>query len=404
MKGSVQLVRSDRLGEGYRNLGPIYEWSEGKAYLAIDRVSFKETAGAILCYCNPPVHQVGNPGLDAYLEGLGSVYEQSDALKFLILYGANDPVHAGGDLKESLNRLENTFQIRKEKASAGASAEELDRLFDWADNRLQKGISLQRIIRKIAQDMRVVAVCGGGTRFGGSAEIPLMADYLVGDSRSGMCFSEAMIGLIPGWAGIARTLIKAGPVNAACMAMTSQEVTADALKEIGIYNDVVHIPFPFPKRGKSADADADKANYLAALETHNDETGLLLLPKALDLATCPEDAIPRVEDHERLILATQADISKEVDRRKDPGNYDHLWGKSLREATDEIKRLGRPLAPQSIEALNELLKDYDPATFDEDRFVEREMKADARLYRDPRFRAGLIATLEQTVADYREAH
>jgi len=30
------------------------------------------------------------------------------------------------------------------------------------------------------------------------------------------------------------------------------------------------------------------------------------------------------------------------------------------------------------------------------------MKADARLYRDNRFRAGLIATLQQTVADYRE--
>ena len=403
MKGPVRLVRSDKIA-AYENLGPIHGWSEGKAYLAIDRVSFNGKVGAILCYCNPPVHQVGNPGLDAYLEGLGRVYEQRDALKFLILYGANDPVHAGGDLKESLNRLEATLKAKEEKASAGASADEIDRLFEWADNRLKKGISLHGIIRKIARDMRVVAVCGGGTRFGGSAEIPLMADCLVGDSRSGMCFSEAMIGLIPGWAGIARTLIKAGPINAACMAMTSQEVTADALKGIGIYNDVVHIPFPFPKRGKSADPDADKADYLAALETHNDETGLLLLPKALDMATYPENAVPKVEEHKRLILATQADISEEVARRKDPGTYTHLWGKSLREAKDEIKRLGRPLAPQSIEALNGLLGDYDPAAFDEHGFVEREMKADARLYRNPRFRAGLIATLEQTVADYREAN
>jgi len=403
MKGPVQLVRSDRLGNGYRNLGPIYEWSEGKAYLAIDRVSFKETAGAILCYYHPPVHQVGNPGLDAYLEGLRKVYEQGDRLEFLILYGANDPVHAGGDLKESLTRLEATLKTKEEKASAGASAEEIDRLFDWADDRLKKGISLHGIIRKIARRMRVVAVCGGGTRFGGSAEIPLMADYLVGDSRSGMCFSEAMIGLIPGWGGIARTLIKAGPVNAACMAMTSREVTADQLKGIGIYNEVVPVPFQFPRREKIADPDADKAAYLAALETHNDETGMLLLPEALDMATCAEGKIPGATDRDRLILATQADISKEVAVRKDPENYAHLWGKSLREAKEEIKRLGRPLAPQSIEALNELLKDYDPAAFDEHGFVEKEMKADARLYRNPRFRAGLIATLEQTVADYREA-
>jgi hypothetical protein len=70
---------------------------------------------------------------------------------------------------------------------------------------------------------------------------------------------------------------------------------------------------------------------------------------------------------------------------------------------DELIRIGRPLAPQSIEALNKLLVDYDPSQFDESLFVEREMKADARLYRDPRFRAGLIATLQQTVADYRGA-
>jgi len=346
---------------------------------------------------------VGNPGLDAYLEGLGRVYEQRDDLTFLILYGANDPVHAGGDLKESLTRLDATLKNKEEKASAGASGEEIDQLFDWADNRLKKGITLHATLRKIAQYLRVVAVCGGGTRFGGSAEIPLMADYLVGDSRSGMCFSEAMIGLIPGWAGIARTLIKAGPVNAACMAMTSREVMADQLKGIGIYNEVVNIPFHFPKREKTDDLDADKANYLAALERHNDETGLLLLPTALDMATCPESAIARVSDNERLILGTKEAVSQEVARRRDPKSYSHLWGKSLREAKDDIKRLGRPLAPQSIEALNGLLGDYDPAAFDERLFVEREMKADARLYRDPRFRAGLIATLQQTVADYREA-
>ena len=402
MKGPIRLVRSDKIAE-YDNLGPIYEWSEGKAYLMIDQVTFKGKPGAILCYCNPPVHQVGNPGLDAYLEGLDKVLEKRDDLEFLILYGANDPVHAGGDLKESLNKLDMTLKTKKEKESAGASAEEIDRLFDWADNRLKKGISLHGTVRKIARYLRVVAVCGGGTRFGGSAEIPLMADYLVGDSRSGMCFSEAMIGLIPGWAGIARTLIKAGLINAEYMAMTSKEVKAEQLRGIGTYNEVADIPFPFPKREKTGDREADKANYLEALEAHNDETGLLLLPKALIIATCPEEEVPKVDEKERLILATKEDVSKEVAKRKDPENYSHLWGKSLREVKDEIAGMGRPLAPQSIDALNGLLEDYDPLKFDEIQFVEREMKADAKLYRDKKFRAGLVATLEQSIADYREA-
>jgi len=70
---------------------------------------------------------------------------------------------------------------------------------------------------------------------------------------------------------------------------------------------------------------------------------------------------------------------------------------------EEVGRLGRPLAPQSVEALSALFSRYDASRFDEKAFVKEEADADARLYRDPRFRAGLVATLEQKVADYREA-
>ena len=400
MKGPIRLIRSDKV-EGYENKGPIYEWQEGNAYLFIDKVDFEGKTGALLCYYNPPVHQVGNPGLDAYLEGLNKVFEGRDGLKFLILYGANDSVHAGGDLKESLNRLDKTLDLKKQKEAAGASAEEIDQLFDWADSRLKKGIAVHGLVRKIAQHLRVVAVCGGGTRFGGSAEIPLMADYLVGDSRSGMCFSEAMIGLIPGWSGIARTLVKAGLTNAQYMAMASKEVKAPKLREIGVYNEVVDVSFPFPKRQKTDDPEADKAAYLQALETHNDETGRLLLPKALEIATCAEEGIPVVGDNDRATLASKEEMFQEVERRKDPEKYSGLWGKPLREVKEEMKKMGRPLAPQSVEGLTKLLEAYDPSAFDEVSFVQKEMEADARLYRDPRFRAGLIATLEQRVADYR---
>jgi len=400
MKGPIRIVRSDKI-EGLNNLGSLYEWSEGKAYLIIDQVTFKGKAGAILCYYNPPVHQIGNPGLDAYLEGLDKVFEKRDDLEFLILYGANDPVHAGGDLKESLNKLDRTLATKKEKEASGASSGEIDQLFEWADNRLRKGIGLHGSIRRIAQYLKVVAVCGGGIRFGGSAEIPLMADYLVGDSRSGICFSESTIGLIPGWSGIVRTLTKAGLTNAEYMAKTSKEVKANQLKEIGIYNVLVPIPLSFPKRQKTDDPQADKARYREDLETHNEEAGLLLLPKGLELATCPTEEIPKVGEKDRLTLATKEEISVEVARRKDPENYSNLWGKPLREVKEEIATLGRPLAPQSIEALNTLLEGYEPSKFDENSFVEKEMNVDARLYRDPRFRAGLIATLEQKVGNYK---
>ena len=72
MKGPIWLVRTGTI-PGYQNRGPIYEWSGGKAYLIIDQITFKEKGGAMLCYYNPPVHQVGNPELDAHLEGLDKV-------------------------------------------------------------------------------------------------------------------------------------------------------------------------------------------------------------------------------------------------------------------------------------------------------------------------------------------
>jgi hypothetical protein len=127
---------------------------------------------------------------------------------------------------------------------------------------------------------------------------------------------------------------------------------------------------------------------------------MLLLPKALEWATCPAGEIPPAP--QRAILAKGADLSDEVSRRSNPQTYAHLFGKPVKEVNEEVGRLGRPLAPQSIEALSALFNRYDASRFDEPAFVKEEADSDARLYRDPRFRAGLVATLEQKVADYRE--
>ncbi|MFP3928433.1 MAG: hypothetical protein ACLFUP_05970, partial [Desulfobacteraceae bacterium] len=105
---------------------------------------------------------------------------------------------------------------------------------------------------------------------------------------------------------------------------------------------------------------------------------------------------------DRAVLASEEEINREVARRTDPWTYSRLWGKPLSEARVETAELGRPLAPQSVEALDDLFSSVDPAGFNEKEFVRREMEADSRLYRDPRFRAGLTATLEQKVADFRD--
>lgn len=400
MEGPIRIVRSDQI-EGLKNLKPLYEWKEGKSYLCLDGVDYRGVKGSILTYYNPPMHQVGNPGLDAYLESLRILSDLGKNISFLILYGANDPVHAGGDLKESLTMLGKTLEEREKLKVAGAASEEIDQLYDWGDRRLKKGFALYQALCGLADQMRVVGVCGGGVRFGGSAEILLMGDVLVGDSRSGICFSEAMIGLIPGWSGIGRAITKAGFLNAQYMATTAVELKAAQLMAIGIFNCVVNVPFSFPRKEKTADPKQDEQRYAEALQKNNDDSGLLLLPAGLDLATCKEQEIPRIAQDQRATLSTPESLAAEIKRRSDPAAYEGLWGKPLRDVKEQIDVLGRPLAPQSIEAIEKLFAGVDPSAFIEEDFVEAEMQADARLYRDPRFRDGIIATLEQRVADFR---
>ncbi len=402
MAGPIDIFRSGKI-KGLRNEGTVYAWEDGRASLYLDEISYGGARGGILCYYNPPVHQVGNPGLDAYHAALEKIFEnKASEWSFLIFYGGCDPVHAGGDLKESLNRLVDTIEKRKELEKAGRPRGEIEALYAWGDRRIEKGVGLYKKVRQISGKMRTLAICGGGTRFGGSAEITLMTDVLIGDSRSGMCFSEAQIGLIPGWAGVGRAYTKAGMLNAKFMASTSREVKAADLKACGIYNVVVEVTQAFPKKERTDDPQRDKQRYADALQAHNDEVGLLLIPVALELAVCPSHKVPTVGGKDRKILATDREIDEEVSRRVDPMHYEGLWGKPLKEVKEEIKRLGRPLAPQSIAELKQLFEAYPESRFDEERFVEDEKKADSRLYRDPRFKQGIVATLEQKVADFRE--
>ena len=101
-------------------------------------------------------------------------------------------------------------------------------------------------------------------------------------------------------------------------------------------------------------------------------------------------------------MASREQIAREVSIRIDPENYAHIRRRPLREVQEEIVSLGRPLAPQSIKAIDTLLEIYHPSTYDEKSFIEEELKADAALYRDPKFLEGLNAMLEQRVPDFRE--
>ena len=396
MKGFNPLIHSANIIDHYQDLGILYQWAHETARLSIHQARFQGVTGVILYYENPPVHQIGTDALYAFHEGLDQIIENLDQFDFMILYGPNDPVHTGGDLKESLFKLQKSLRAKKKLISSGAGPEEIDQLFSWGEERLTKGIILYQKIRRIAENARVVGVCGGGLRFGGSAEIQLMADVLVGDSRSGMCFSEAMIGIIPGWAGMARVLSKSGVENAEYMTKTAHVIHAKDLYHMGIYNELVNVPHSLPERQNGGGPD-----FRLRLQENDRQTGLLLLPRALKLATCAKTEIPFLPPHHRKIISSKQKILREVKRRTNPHNYTHLQSQRLCDVQDEIETLGRPLAPQSIQALDDLLDFHERLDdHDETAFAHEELNADAALYRDPRFLEGLTAMLEQRIPNF----
>ncbi len=403
MQGPAKIVRSGDI-PNYEYLGPLYEWTEGNAYLLVDRVKYRGKEGAVFSYNNPPVHQMGNPALAAFLAGFDALDPHEADLWFVVLHTACDPVHAGGDLKESLSQLKASNAERERVTAEGGSAEDIYALFSWGDARIDKGFALYSKFREWGDKMRTIATCGGGTRFGGSAEVPLMCDEIVADSRSAMCFSESQIGLIPGWGGVGRAITKAGPANARAMAATARIVKATDLEIIGIYNEVLLTGAPLPKKQRTEDPEADKTRYLAALQRNNDEMGKALLTAALDKGTDNAGAT-FMEPFRRKTLIPQQEVDVEVTRRAAPQTYADIWGKPLKEVKDTIAEIGKPLAPQSIEKLDALIAGVDKSSWDgeaEAAFIRAEGRADGELYRDPRFQEGILATLEQRVADFRE--
>lgn len=378
--------------------GPIFERSIGRdGGLRVEAVSYRDRPGAVLYYDNPPVHQIHSEALDAFKDAMATVQAIAGKLKFLLFTFPADPVHAGGDLKETLAKLDAARAHHDAILARCLPFEDakaaIDPLYDWADARLQKAFDVYRQTRALSRQMRLIAVCAGGVRYGGSVEVPLWADEVVGDSRSVLCFSEAAIGLIPGWGGTGRLLAKTTILNARYMTAAAPLVTADDLGRAGVYDAVVAVRHPLPRKTQGQ----DPAAWRETLRRHTTDTLTLLLPKALDLAcrSTPRPAGKPVE------LTAKTALAAEVARRSNPMTYAGLWGRPLDEVQAEIAQLGRPLNPASINALDRLFEEADPQGLHEEEFIRREMELDAELYRDPGLRPGIIAALTHAVADFR---
>jgi enoyl-CoA hydratase/carnithine racemase len=122
--------------------------------------------------------------------------------------------------------------------AAGGDLEELGAITeapDGADQVLAIGDALQAIERC---DVPVVAAIEGRV-LGGGCELALLCDAVFAGERARFSFRHAAMGLSPAWGGGVRLEARVGPLAAARLLMTAEEIDAREAARVGLVNAAV---------------------------------------------------------------------------------------------------------------------------------------------------------------------
>lgn len=230
-----------------------------------------------------------------------------------------------------------------------------------------RGIEVDNRLKALIGTIKTVSIIFGN-RFGGSTELPLMAETSVCDDKSVIQLTEVQLGIIPGWDGFVNCLLRSGRQNAEYICKTGNRIDAEMMKRAGIVEKVVRTP-PRPDK-KSFDTEED---YRGALSEYRLRCRNLMLREALDVAV--SDSIQAKEPEP--IEAHEGLVHREVRLRSDPARYRELMREvekrlnalgdapqqdNMRELqgfiNERLRELGRPLAPRAVEGIDRLLEKY----------------------------------------------
>jgi enoyl-CoA hydratase/carnithine racemase len=362
-------------------------------YVNVEAIEFDGKPGALFFYANPDprkLHAVDTRGMQELEDAIGVVEARVHDLRFVVFYGAYDPVHAGADITE-FAATPDYAAIRKH---------------------LLRGAALDARIKQLWPKLRTVGVLCGD-RYGGSLEWPLFAQWGIADERCTAQFSEVHLGIIPGWNGVLNVLLKSEATNALYMGQTGNTVSAGELQGIGLVQRLVDTPAPPDRKAVAAE------DWPAAWKAHADACQQLLLEAALDLATQADEP----ERRQDSVLAGLDELLDEVRRRTDPAPYRELHDeiaaraaefdpardvdelKALsREALQRLAKLGKPLAPLGVKAVGEFVARWNKLTAEQilARYAEAgadESELCAGLMDTPHRVVGVNAVLSKNVAD-----
>jgi len=376
----VNPVRAYLLGDkSLKDEGVVH----GGNFVAVNRIEYSGIPGFTIFYNNPPYHLVGTDILLEYRESLEWIKDQRDA-QFLLAFRHNGPTHVGANLKESQENLRRSNDL------------------SWARQRLDIGVTTDSLFAELSERMLTFALANGRDMYGGSTELPFMADHVLIGSRATAYLTEVCIGLIHGWASLVRFLSRTRPENVKYIAMTGEGISAQKLKDAGLVAAVLEAPEYPVSTLKGADASAFWDHY--DIDAHR-----ALFPQALRFISRSVEDISILPVYcNNVIMPHGNELDGIVNSRADPSNYDGLFGKPLSEAKETVGYPGRPLTPQSIDMLREFFRALEGLGPDEIRgrrneLVRMEADMDFRLYQEhtERLKRGIDAALNQTVADFK---
>ena len=189
------------------------------------------------------------------------------ALHAIFIRGAGDRAFvSGGDLKELESIRDEEFAL----GMAGRMRATLDRI---------PGLP-----------MPVVAIVNGHA-IGGGAEVAIACDYRLAADDVRIGFTQATLGLMPGWGGIERLVQAIGRGRALHLLTTGRTIDADEAQAIGLFEEVVA-----------------RADFEARVESLAAELAEVPLPALAGIKRAAEAALPYARPE--LAGAATADFAR----------------------------------------------------------------------------------------------
>jgi enoyl-CoA hydratase/carnithine racemase len=169
---------------------------------------------ARLTFSRPLKKNAITHGMWSAIPGLVSAVERDPAVKVLLLTGAGEDFSAGADISEF-----------GERRSSAEGAADYDKVVDGA-------------VRALSGLRKPTVAMIRGNCIGGGCQVSVACDFRFAAEGARFGITPAKLGIVYDFASTKQLVSLVGPAHARYFLLSSQLITADRAREIGLLNDV----------------------------------------------------------------------------------------------------------------------------------------------------------------------